>query len=60
MNSPSKRKLNPQSIVWRDSYSVTELAEILGVTVRTVQLWHASGMAEVEGTVGPLLFMVTK
>lgn len=38
------------------SYSVSELAALLGVHVRTVQAWHHNGMSPIDFRSHPLLF----
>lgn len=57
MSRGARRKLKTQLIIRRESYTVTELAKLLGVHVRTVQLWRRCGMTEIEGTNRPALFM---
>ena len=52
-----KRNHNIRLIRKRRSYTMSELAELLHVHVRTVQSWHKQGMTPIDPDDRPLLFI---
>ncbi len=44
-------------IIARRSYSTSEIAELLGTHIRTVQIWHSEGLKPIDETAKPFLFM---
>lgn len=52
-----RRTRNVRLIKGRRSYTMSDLARIYGVHVRTVQSWHKTGMQPIDLTDRPLLFM---
>lgn len=53
----SKRKLDYRRIRSRRCYLTSEIADLMGVHPRTVQVWHRHGLAELEGSKNPYFFL---
>ena len=51
------KRLSSNRLRRRHSYTMSELAERLGVHVRTVQSWHKQGMDAIDESDRPLLFL---
>jgi hypothetical protein len=52
-----KRIKNIRLIIARRSYSTSEIATLLEVHPRTIQMWHKEGMIPIEENTKPFLFM---
>lgn len=52
-----KRRHNLRIIRDKRSYSFRELAETLGIHVRTVQTWYQNGLPTIEDTAYPILVL---
>lgn len=52
-----KRKYNLRLIRLRRTYTISELAKLLGVHARTVQSWHKQGLKPINPDEGRHLFM---
>ena len=51
------KKYEIRKIKTKRSYTFKELADLLGVHVRTVQSWHLDGLSPLEGSNNPYLVM---
>ena len=56
-NVKKKRKYNLRLIRSRRTYTISELAKLLGVHTRTVQTWHKQGLKPINPDEGRYLFM---
>ncbi len=50
------KKIKLKNLKSRQSYTTRQLAQVLDVHIRTVQMWKSEGLKPIENTV-PLLFM---
>ncbi len=55
--SKKKRKYNPNLIRAKRSYTLTEIAQVYGLHVRTVQDWRKQGLKVIEGSLSPYLIL---
>lgn len=51
------KKYEIRKIKTKRSYTFKEIADLLGVHVRTVQSWHLDGLSPLEGSNNPYLVM---
>jgi len=55
--SKKKRNYNIRLIRSRRSYSISEIADLFNIHIRTVQTWHKDGLTALDESSKPFLFM---
>ena len=53
------KKYEARKIKTKRSYTFKEIADLLGLHIRTIQSWHTDGMLTLEGSNNPYLVMGT-